>query len=263
MIKDEWLTRHLHVVDWIYQAREYILEALQEPLELSQKTSNRDIVTQVDKQVEAFFINNIRSHYPTHRILGEEGGGDALTSLEGDVWIIDPIDGTLNFAYKQRGFGLMISFYQDGVGQLGYIYDVLNDRLYYGINGQGAYCNGQRLLAPKQASIQESFFHVNGTTLMNAPFWLRNVVDHSLGTRTIGSAALETIAVLTGECAAYASLQLAPWDVAAGKVILRELGLFCVTLEGDEIDLLQEKTTVLMGTQNAVEEVVSFYKSGE
>ena len=104
-----------------------------EPLKVDTKTSRNDLVTNVDKEIEQFFIAKIREQFPTHKIMGEEGFGDELTSMDGYVWLIDPIDGTLNFVKRQEDFGIMIALYKDGVGLLGYIYDVMRDRFVYGI----------------------------------------------------------------------------------------------------------------------------------
>ena len=94
--------------------------------------------------------------------MGEEGFGDELTSMDGYVWLIDPIDGTLNFVKRQEDFSIMIALYKDGVGLLGYIYDVMRDRFVYSIKDYGAYCNGRRSSTPEIHSISDSSINVNG-----------------------------------------------------------------------------------------------------
>ena len=89
------------VKQWIAEAEKLIIERLQTPLHVEEKTSQADVVTNVDKEVEAFFVKKITTHYPQDGILGEEGMAEPVTSMDGRVWIIDPIDGTLNFAKQQ------------------------------------------------------------------------------------------------------------------------------------------------------------------
>ena len=156
------LATHLLVNDWIMEAGQKIRHSFGEPLKVDTKTSRNDLVTNVDKEIEQFFIAKIREQFPTHKIMGEEGFGDELTSMDGYVWLIDPIDGTLNFVKRQEDFGIMIALYKDGVGLLGYIYDVMRDRFVYGIKDYGAYCNGRRLSTPEIHSIGDSSINVNG-----------------------------------------------------------------------------------------------------
>lgn len=96
------LATHLLVNDWIMEAGQKIRHSFGEPLKVDTKTSRNDLVTNVDKEIEQFFIAKIREQFPTHKIMGEEGFGDELTSMDGYVWLIDPIDGTLNFVKRQE-----------------------------------------------------------------------------------------------------------------------------------------------------------------
>ena len=88
---------HLLVNDWIMEAGNKIRHSFGESITVDTKSSRNDLVTNVDKEIEQFLISKIREQFPTHKIMGEEGFGDELTSMDGYVWLIDPIDGTLNF----------------------------------------------------------------------------------------------------------------------------------------------------------------------
>ena len=161
---------HLLVNDWIMEAGNKIRHSFGESITVDTKTSRNDLVTNVDKEIEQFLISKIREQFPTHKIMGEEGFGDELTSMDGYVWLIDPIDGTLNFVKRQEDFGIMVALYKDGVGLLGYIYDVMRDRFVHGIKDYGAYCNGRRLSKPEVHSIGDSSINVNGFMLLEAFF---------------------------------------------------------------------------------------------
>ncbi|MGY3724304.1 myo-inositol-1(or 4)-monophosphatase [Granulicatella balaenopterae] len=240
------LELHLEVMQWIDEAKAIIQAGLKSDLIIEEKTGYKDLVTNVDKQVEQYFVANIRELYPTHKIMGEEGSGDKIHSLDGFVWIIDPIDGTLNFVTKQRDYGIMIALYKDGVGQLGYIYDVSRDQLMYGIRDYGAYCDHKRLVKPFVSDLSEGFLDMNCYILMDANERFKNTIRHSKGTRAIGASSIEHMNVFLGNSLAYLSEQLAPWDVACGMVIARELGYFYRTLDNKKIDLLSNKTSLLV-----------------
>lgn len=94
-------------------------------VEVETKSSPNDLVTNIDRETELFFIEQIHKFDPSHKILGEEGMGEHPDSMEGVVWIIDPIDGTMNFVKQHRHFMITLGIYIDGVGKLGYIYDVM------------------------------------------------------------------------------------------------------------------------------------------
>src|SRR5699024_4186314 len=130
---------------WVLEAGEMIRININEPLTVDTKTSTNDLVTTVDKHTEQHYADNIKKTDPNHIILSEEGFGDELLSLDGTVWIIDPIDGTMNFVHQKRNFAISIGIYQDGVGDIGFIYDVMSDVLYSAKKGEGAYKDDVKL----------------------------------------------------------------------------------------------------------------------
>lgn len=253
------LATHLLVTDWVMEAGEMIRHSLRETIHVDTKTAMNDLVTNVDREVEQFFVKKIRTHFPDHRIMGEEGFGDELTSLDGFVWLVDPIDGTLNFVKRQEDFGIMVALYQDGVGLFGYIYDVMRDRLVYGIKDYGAYCNGKRLAPPAIHQLSDGVINLNGFMLMDAPQPVKEMARKTLVTRTIGASSLEHIQVILGKSVAYLSNLLAPWDIAAGMVIANELGLHYSLLSGEPVDLLipSKKTTALICSKDIADEILT------
>src|SRR5690625_3159383 len=91
---------------WVLEAGKNIREAMQEPMMIDTKANEDDLVTEVDRATEKFFADCIKGKYPDHLLLGEEGYGDDVTSLDGTVWIIDPIDGTMNFVHLKKDFAI-------------------------------------------------------------------------------------------------------------------------------------------------------------
>lgn len=229
--------------EWVLTAGKLIREQMEEPLEIETKSSAKDLVTKVDKNTEVFFAEKIRSNYPTHKILSEEGFGDDLQTLDGIVWIIDPIDGTMNFVNQKQNFAISIGIYEDGVGEIGLIYNVMDDVLYSTIKGGGVYKNSNQL-----PTVNSSIKLDQSLLIINA-FWacenrvveekpIQALIKEVRGTRSYGSAALEFAYLAEGIADSYFTMKLAPWDLAAGLIMLEEAGIKATQADGKEIDML-------------------------
>lgn len=242
----DWVNVNEQTKHWIKEAGQRIRASLENKIEIKTKTNENDLVTNVDRETEQFFIEKIRTTYKDHRILGEEGGGDKLTDVNGIVWVIDPIDGTMNFVHMQRNFTISIGVFENGIGRLGYIYDVVHDELYSAFKGQGAYFNNKQLSKLEEVPIERAIVGMN-------PIWLtdNHRIDSKIlsplirdvrGTRSYGSAALEMGYVANGWLDAYIALHLAPWDFAAGWIIVEELGGKATKLNGEPLSLLEKSS---------------------
>ena len=148
---------------WVKEAGQRIKQSMKEKMTIETKSNPNDLVTNIDKETERFFIEKIQSVFPDHHILGEEGQGDKLTSLDGVVWIIDPIDGTMNFIHQKRNFAISIGIFENGKGKIGLIYDVTHDELYHAFQGEGAYINNTKLGKMKEVPLEESILAINAT----------------------------------------------------------------------------------------------------
>ncbi|MGG3466519.1 inositol monophosphatase family protein [Neobacillus pocheonensis] len=239
-----WESIYANAKEWVKEAGDRIRSSFNETLNIQTKTNPNDLVTNMDKEIEQFFIAKIKEVYPGDKIMGEEGFGDKLTNLEGTVWIIDPIDGTMNFIHQQRNFAISLGVYENGVGKIGIIYDVVHDELYHAFNGKGAYLNEKPIPRLEETTVQESIIALNATWVME-----NRRIDHNLmiplvraarGTRSYGTAALEMVFVATGRVDAYLSMRLSPWDYAAGVVIIEELGGNVTNLRGEKLDFLTQ-----------------------
>ncbi|MET1013441.1 MAG: inositol monophosphatase family protein [Paenisporosarcina sp.] len=215
-------------------------------LSIESKADANDLVTNIDKEIEQFFISQINAIYPDHLILGEEGFGNQLEHLEGVVWMLDPIDGTMNFIHQKRNFAISLGIYKDGDGILGYIYDVVLDELYSAHKGHGAFLNDERIPMLEKTSIQEAIIGMNaGWVVPNRHIenkGLIQLVNDVRGIRSYGSAALELAYVATGRIDAYMSMRLSPWDVAGGMVIASEVGAVATNLKGESLKMLGTDT---------------------
>lgn len=233
---------------WVLEAGHMIRNNINEPLKIDTKSNRNDLVTSMDQQVERFFAKRIYDLYPNHFILAEEGYGDKLTSLDGYVWIIDPIDGTMNFVHQQRDFAISLAVYYNGIGYIGMIYDVMADQFYYGLRHQGSYKNGERLESlSENLSLKDSILSLNHTWLCKNRIVdeqkMQQLVRTIRGSRTYGSAALQFAYVAEGSIDGYLSMRLCPWDYAAGSILVNEVGGLTTDAFGQPLDLLGRSTT--------------------
>ncbi|WP_010530406.1 inositol monophosphatase family protein [Lentibacillus jeotgali] len=249
--------------EWVLEAGKTIREKINDPLTINTKSDRNDLVTTMDRDTEYFFMTNIKQTYPDHLIISEEGYGDALESLDGTVWIIDPIDGTMNFVHQKRNFAISVGIYHDGIGEIGFIYDVMADNLYSAKRGGGAFKNKMALpTLSKQKSIYDSILGLNHFWLCKNHLVEEDVVQELVktvrGTRTFGSAALEFAYVAEGIMDGYMTMGLSPWDIAAGIVIVNETGGSTTDAFGGSLDLLR-KSSVLTCNPAIQEQIVHDY----
>lgn len=218
-------------------------------VEVETKSSPNDLVTNIDRETELFFIEQIQKYYPTHKILGEEGMGERPDSMEGVVWIIDPIDGTMNFVKQHRHFMITIGIYIDGVGKLGYIYDVMREDLFYAFEGEGAWYNDSPLRKLEPLKIEEAVIGINASWVTPNPKInhekLIDLIRTVRGTRSYGSAAMEIAFVVSGKLDAYISMRLAPWDIGGGIIIAKEVGAIATNLNGQAPNLAVSDTFLI------------------
>lgn len=234
----------LYIKSLIKEAGNRIRNSFLTDITIESKEDANDLVTNIDKEIEQFFISRIREDFPGHRIFGEEGFGDNVENLDGTVWMLDPIDGTMNFIHQKRNFAISLGIYVDGTGKLGYIYDVVNDDLYHALHNGGAYYNDEKLMPLAETRMAESIIGMNATWA--AP---NHHVDHegtirlireARGIRSYGSAALELAYVASGRLDAYISMRLSPWDIAGGLVIAQEVGAIATNFAGKAANLLEQ-----------------------
>ncbi|HET7629538.1 MAG TPA: inositol monophosphatase family protein [Bacillales bacterium] len=231
---------------WMKEAAERIRKSFKKRIRIGYKANPDDLVTEMDRETEKYFADQIHEHYPDHRILGEEGFGDEISTTDGTIWIIDPIDGTMNFVHQQSHFAISIGIFHDGVGQIGLIYDVVADEWFHCIKGHGAFLNDRPLKKRNAVPVEQSIIGLNATWLTNNrridPRYLAPLVGRSRGTRSYGSAAIELAYVAAGRLDAYFSMRLSPWDFAAGLVLLDEVGGVVTTVDGKPVRLLEQNS---------------------
>lgn len=206
-----------------------------------------DLVTEVDHQSEAYLLGNIRKNFPGHQIVSEEAGLVAGNAHE--QWLIDPLDGTVNYAHGIPVFCVSIAYAHNGKVELGVVYEPMRDELFSAELGKGAWCNGKPLKCSRVEELQKSLL-VTGfpydmwTTPKNNMAFFEKFSKLTQGVRRLGSAALDLCYVGAGRLEGYWELKLNPWDLAAGMLIAREAGAKVTSLQGSP-DLLSPPCSVL------------------
>lgn len=209
--------------------------------------AQHDFVTHVDRQAEELLGETLRGLEPGSTVLGEELTPDAARSGR-IVWIVDPLDGTTNFLHGYPQYAVSIGALVDGELAVGVVHDVPRDLVYRGARGEGASCGEAPLHVSaitdaRLALIGTGFPYKHPGELDRYLRQLGAVLRESGGVRRAGSASLDLADVAAGRLDAFWELSLAPWDVAAGVVLVREAGGVVTTLDGDS-DVLHHGSVV-------------------
>jgi myo-inositol-1(or 4)-monophosphatase len=208
---------------------------------IKRKSNAIDLVTEADHESEAVVIDVLRRAFPDHTILAEEGGGSSEAASE-HRWIIDPLDGTTNFAHTFPQFCVSIAYERRGRIQLGVIFDALKKELFVARRGAGASLNrkpirvsGVRTL--DMALLATGFpYDRRERRRFYLCFWEAFML-RTHGVRRTGSAALDLAWVACGRVDAFWEFGLKPWDVAAGSLLVEEAGGRVSNMDGARLDI--------------------------
>jgi myo-inositol-1(or 4)-monophosphatase len=187
-----------------------------------------DLVTDADQAAERCIIDLIKQQYPSHRILAEEQGA-AVHTTSSYQWIIDPLDGTTNFAHGFPFYGVSIAVERNGTCVIGVVLDPVRDELFTARIGHGAHLNGNPIKISRVAHLDQALlvtgfaYDIRETANNNLDHFARFALK-AQGVRRTGSAALDLCYVAAGRFDGFWEVRLNPWDMAAGAVILREAG---------------------------------------
>lgn len=185
-----------------------------------------DLVTEADRASEKLIVERLRSHFPSHAIVAEEGGGHESSSEY--RWFVDPLDGTTNFAH---GFPMFcVSMVLERAGELiaGVVYDPIHQELFTAERGAGAFLNNHRIHVSAAARVTDSLASTGFPSRkrhhnINIHFYYQLAMA-SHGVRRTGSAALDLAFVASGRLDFFWEFGLKPWDMAAGALLVEEAG---------------------------------------
>jgi myo-inositol-1(or 4)-monophosphatase len=200
---------------------------------------HNDYVTQTDVEAEAAIIEVLNEAYPSHSIVAEESGSSGASDFK---WIIDPIDGTLNFIHGFPSYAISIALQVKGRLEQAVIYDPTRDEMYTASRGAGAQLNGQRIRVSPRTELDSSILGTgfplrNKNKLPNYLLGFTTLLNKSADIRRTGSAALDLAYVACGRLDGYWEFDLHEWDIAAGALLVQESGGLIGDPEGGETHL--------------------------
>lgn len=189
-----------------------------------------DLVTEADLAAERLIVERIRSYHPRHRILTEESGDVAEAGDQADAhkWIIDPLDGTTNYAHGYPVFCVSIALEHEGSIVVGVVYDPARDELFAAERGEGATLNGRRVRVSETDELNRALictgFPYDVRQRMDFARHFRDFIMKAQSVRRDGAAALDLAYVAAGRFDGFYEEGLRPWDVAAGVLLVEEAG---------------------------------------
>lgn len=219
------------------RAGEIQRERYEQTHEIETKSASIDLVTEVDRLCEALIVEGISRDRPGDSILAEEGGSKENPRADWH-WVIDPLDGTVNYAHGFPRFCVSIGVEYHAQRHVAVVYDPLLDELFWAVRGQGAFLGDRRLSVSEAPTLEQSLvatgfaYDVHRSDEDNLAQFSR-MLKASRGIRRDGSAALDLCYVASGRLDAYWEHKLHPWDVAAGILIVDEAGGRSSDLAGD------------------------------
>ncbi|TSA28174.1 MAG: inositol monophosphatase [Ignavibacteriales bacterium] len=234
------------------EAGEIVREGFGKNFSTEYKTNTSDLVTEIDKKSEALIIDFIKKEFPGHSVLAEESGEHGTSSEY--LWVIDPLDGTTNFAHGFPMFAVSIGVQKNGETICGAVYDIMRDEIYTSEKGSGSFRNGQKLNVSTNDDLQKSVL------VTGFPYNIAENPDHAFerfiaslkaarAVRRLGSAAIDFCYVASGVFDGFWEVHLHPWDICAGKLIVEEAGGVVTNFAGEKIDIYSKQ---ILATNNFV-----------
>ncbi len=231
------------------EAGKYALRRIDDLGKIEHKEGFNNLVTDVDRTCEEIIIGRINKAFPSHSILAEESGEHASGGVF--KWVIDPLDGTTNYTHGFPFFCMSIGVMSGGSIIVGVVYDPTRDELFTAEQGKGAFLNGNRIKVSRSEAVQDSLiatgfaYNVEGKIANVDRF--KVMLQKAQAVRRAGSAVIDLCYVACGRFDGFWESGLAPWDTAAGLLIVKEAGGTVTTLKGDRFDIFKKEILATNG----------------
>ena len=236
------------ITQWARAAGAILLEGFGRDHTLTYKDRN-NLQTEMDRRSEAFLLEQVRAAFPDHRVLAEESG--LTEGLMEHYWLIDPLDGTTNYAHGFPMFSVSIAYAFQGAVQLGVVYDPVHDECYSAERGKGAWLNGEPIRVSTTDQLINALlvtgFPYQITKPENQKFftYFQRFATRAQSVRRLGSAALDACYVAAGRIDGYWQGGVGAWDLAAGALIASEAGATITRLNGSPDYMAPPYNTVI------------------
>ncbi len=242
----------LKMLDFIKEIGKYQLDNFEKVHVIETKSNANDLVTEVDKESERRITEFIEENYPDHSIIGEEGTSKIKNSPY--KWVVDPLDGTVNYAHGFPIFSISVALEKDDDFIFGAIYVPKLDEMFRAEKGKGAYLNDYKIKVSDCPELSQALVATGFPSKKSGPYdnihYFNHMYPITRGLRRPGSAAFDLACVAAGRIDGFWEFNLKPWDVAAGVGIIAEAG-------GRVIDLSSKErgTTIIAGNPNISDEI--------
>lgn len=229
---------------------------------ISQKGMTQNLVTQADLEAEALITDLIRSRFPNHKFLLEEGQSTGGAADE-HLWVVDPLDATNNFAHNIPHFCVSIAYARGGEVQVGVVYDPTRDELFHAVKGGGAFLNNKPMRVTEAERLEEcivgtGFYYDRGAMMKRTLDSIHTLFSRNVrGIRRMGSAAIDIAWVACGRFDGFFEYQLEPWDYSAGMLLVEEAGGKCADRIGQPLRIDSRSVIVSNGrVQDLIQDAV-------
>ncbi len=231
-----------------YEAGEIQLSYMGKAKEIDFKSCQNDLVTIADKKSEEKIITIIKTYFPDHAILGEETGCHRETESE-YLWVIDPLDGTTNFAHNFPHFAVSIGLVRNNKIIMGVVYDPCKNELFWAAEGNGAFLNSEEIKVSATVELKKSLLATGFAPMKEHDLdenlaLFKKFMLNSQAIRRPGAAALDICYVACGRLDAFWELKLNPWDVTAGACIAKEAGGEVTNYYSNDFDIYKKSIIV-------------------
>ena len=248
-------------VNWAKEVGELQQKYFSKEFNVKSKSSQFDLVSEVDEKSEKIIRSRINKAYPEHSILAEEGGSD---NKESDYqWIVDPLDGTTNYIHSFPIFGVSLALAYQGEVIIGVAHFPLLKETYTAEKGEGAYVNDKAIKVAEENSISRAvvatgFPYDRKKSKNNNLDYFNSIFYQVGGIRRTGSAVYDLCAVARGIFDGFWEIKLNPWDTAAGGLIVKEAGGEFIDFTGNELEVKSEE--IIAGNQYISSELQKIIK---
>ncbi|XP_063614984.1 inositol monophosphatase 1-like isoform X4 [Penaeus indicus] len=226
-------------LDLVKQAGKVVREAIKKKKNIETKSSAVDLVTESDKAVEKMLISGLSEAFPDHKFIGEESvsAGQKCVLTDEPTWIIDPIDGTMNFVHSFPYTCISVGLWVKKAALVGIVYNPVLEQMFTAIKGQGAFLNGEKISVSGETELGKALvFSEMGTSLdpekVNTVLTnITNLMPKVHGCRAMGSSALHSAYVAMGAADVSYTFGVHCWDTAAGSLLVKEAGGIVIDTE--------------------------------
>ncbi|XP_042220418.1 inositol monophosphatase 1-like isoform X4 [Homarus americanus] len=244
-----------------------VRDAIKKKKNVETKSSVVDLVTESDKAVEKLLITGLSGVFPDHKFIGEESvaAGEKCVLTDEPTWIIDPIDGTMNFVHSFPYTCISVALWVNKDAEVGIVYNPVLEQMFTAVKGQGAFLNDEKISASGQTDLGQALvFSEMGTSrdpekvdtvLTN----LTTLITKVHGIRAMGSCTLNMCHVALGGVDICFEFGIHAWDMAAGYLIIKEAGGVVIDTEGGPFDLMRRRV-LCASTQELAEKIAKLLK---